>query len=66
MEKTVVSRSEGLTAAQQEEIQRIQSDRFDTSGSYIAAISEDTQATVKYNVKRAVSAFLSISRASFI
>ena len=51
-EKTVVSRSEGLTAAQQEEIQRIQSDRFDTSGSYIAAISEDTQATVKYNVKK--------------
>lgn len=51
-EKTVVSRSEGLTAAQQEEIQRIQSDRFDTSGSYIAAISEHTQATVKYNVKK--------------
>jgi len=51
-EKTVVSRSEGLTEAQQEEIRRIQGDRFDTSGSYIAAIAEDTQATVKYNVKK--------------
>lgn len=51
-EKTVVSRSEGLTAAQQEEITRIQGDRFDTSGSYIASIAEDTQATVKYNVKK--------------
>lgn len=51
-EKTVVSRSEGLTTAQQEEILRIQGDRFDTSGSYIAAIAEDTQATVKYNVKK--------------
>ena len=51
-EKTVVSRSEGLTAAQQEEITRIQGDRFDTSGSYIASITEDTRATVKYNVKK--------------
>lgn len=51
-EKTVVSRSEGLTAAQQEEITRIQGERFDTSGSYIASIAEDTQATVKYNVKK--------------
>lgn len=51
-EKTVVSRSEGLTEAQQEEVRRIQGDRFDTSGSYIAAISDDTQATVKYNVKK--------------
>ena len=51
-EKTIVSRSEGLTAAQQEEIIRIQEDRFDTSGSYIASIAEDTQATVKYNVKK--------------
>lgn len=51
-EKTVVSRSEGLTEAQQEEIRRIQGERFDTSGSYIAAISDDTQATIKYNVKK--------------
>lgn len=51
-EKTVVSRSEGFTEAQQEEIRRLQSDRFDTSGSYIAAFAEDTQATVKYNVKK--------------
>lgn len=51
-EKTVVSRSEGFTEAQEEEIRRLQNDRFDTSGSYIAAISEDTQATVKYNVKK--------------
>ena len=51
-EKTVVSRAEGLTDAQQEEVRRIQGDRFDTSGSYIAAIADDTQATVKYNVKK--------------
>ena len=51
-EKTIVSRSEGLTEAQQEEIQRIQDTRFDTSGSYIAEIAEDTQATIKYNVKK--------------
>ncbi len=51
-EKTVVSRSEGLTDAQLEEIQRIQEGRFDTSGSYIAEITEDAQATIKYNVKK--------------
>ncbi len=51
-EKTVVSRSEGLTDAQLEEIQRIQEGRFDTSGSYIAEIAEDAQATIKYNVKK--------------
>lgn len=51
-EKTVVSRSEGLTDAQQEEICRIQENRFDTSGSYIATIAEDTKATIKYNVKK--------------
>ncbi len=51
-EKTVVSRSEGLTEAQQEEISRIQGVRFDTSGSYIAEITEDIQATIKYNVKK--------------
>lgn len=51
-EKTVVSRSEGFTQAQEEEIRRLRNDRFDTSGSYIAEIAEDTQATVKYNVKK--------------
>ena len=51
-EKTVVSRSEGFTEAQEEEIRRLQNERFDTSGSYIAAIGEDTQATVIYNVKK--------------
>ncbi len=51
-ETTVVSRSEGITDAQQEEISRIQGGRFDTSGSYIAEIAEDTKATVKYNVKK--------------
>lgn len=51
-EKTVVSRSEGLTDAQIDEIQRIQDGRIDTSGSYIATIADDTQATVKYNVKK--------------
>lgn len=51
-EKTIISRSEGLTEEQHEEINRIKGDRFDTSGSYIAQISEDKQATVKYNVKK--------------
>lgn len=51
-EKTIVSRSEGFTEAQEEEIRRLKNDRFDTSGSYIADIGEDTQATVKYNVKK--------------
>ena len=51
-EKTIISRSEGLTEEQQEEINRIKGDRYDTSGSYIAQISEDKQATVKYNVKK--------------
>ena len=51
-EKTIVSRAEGLTVEQQEEIKRIKDGRFDTSGSYIAKISDDTDATVKYNVKK--------------
>ena len=51
-EKTVVSRSDGITDAQQNEIRRIQGERFDTSGSYIALIAEDTQATIKYNIKK--------------
>lgn len=50
--KTIISRSEGLTVEQHEEINRIKDDRFDTSGSYIAQISDDKQATVKYNVKK--------------
>lgn len=51
-EKTIISRSEGLTATQHEEIRRIKDGRFDTSGSYIAKITEDAEATVKYNVKK--------------
>ena len=51
-EKTIISKSDGLTEEQHEEINRIKGERFDTSGSYIAQISEDKQATVKYNVKK--------------
>ena len=51
-EKTAISNSGGFTDEQQEEVERIRGDRFDTSGSYIAAISNETTATVKYNVKK--------------
>lgn len=51
-EKTTISRSEGLTNDQEEELARIREQRFDTSGSYIAEITNDTSATVKYNMKK--------------
>ena len=51
-EKTAISNSGGFTDEQQKEMERIKGDRFDTSGSYIAAISEETTATVKYNVNK--------------
>lgn len=51
-EKTAISNSAGFTDEQQKEMERIKGDRFDTSGSYIAAISEETTATVKYNVNK--------------
>lgn len=51
-EKTVVSRSEGLTTSQIEEVERIKDERLDTSGSYIAELSEETRATIKYNINK--------------
>ncbi len=50
-EKTIVSRAGGITSDQKEEIDRIRAQRIDTSGSYIAEIAENMDATVKYNVK---------------
>ena len=50
-EKTVVSRAGGITLEQKDEIERIRGERIDTSGSFIAEITDDTDATVKYNVK---------------
>lgn len=50
-EKTVVSRAGGITFEQEEEIERIRADRIDTSGSFISAITEDIDATIKYNVR---------------
>lgn len=50
-EKTVVSRAGGITFEQEEEIDRIRADRIDTSGSFISAITEDIDATIKYNVR---------------
>lgn len=51
-EKTIISKSDGFTDAQQEEVSRLRNGRFDTSGSYIAEISSKTSATVKYNVNK--------------
>lgn len=51
-EKTIISKSDGFTANQEDEAARIKEGRFDTSGSYIADISEDTCATIKYNIKK--------------
>ena len=51
-EKTVVSRAGGITFEQEEEIERIRADRIDTSGSFISAITEDIDATIKYNVRK--------------
>ena len=50
-EKTVVSRAGGITLEQEEEIQRIRPQRIDTSGSYISSITDEIEATVKYNVR---------------
>lgn len=50
-EKTVVSRAGGITADQEEEIERIRTDRIDTSGSFISEITKDIDATIKYNVR---------------
>lgn len=50
-EKTVVSRAGGITLEQEEEIQRIRAQRIDTSGSFISAITDEIDATVKYNVR---------------
>ncbi len=50
-EKTIVSRAGGITPDQEEEISRIRSERIDTSGSFISAITENIDATIKYNVR---------------
>lgn len=49
---SIISKSDGFTANQEDEAARIKKVRFDTSGSYIAEISEDTYATIKYNYKK--------------
>ncbi len=51
-EKTIISKSDGFTANQEDEAARIKEGRFDISGSYIAEISGDTCATIKYNIKK--------------
>lgn len=51
-EKTAISKAGGITDGQKQEIENIQSERIDTSGSYIAHVSEDTLATIKYNTSR--------------
>lgn len=50
-EKTVVSRAGGITPEQKEEIGRIRAERIDTSGSFISAITDNIDATIKYNVR---------------
>lgn len=51
-EKTIISRSGGLTESQKEEVSRIRDNRIDTSGSYIAEITDDVSASIKYNTKK--------------
>lgn len=51
-EKTAISRSQGLTDQQREEMDRIKGDRFNMSGSYITPIYDKTTATVRYNIKK--------------
>lgn len=51
-EKTAISRSEGFTEEQKEEVNRVKENRFNTSGSYITPIYNDITATVRYNVKK--------------
>lgn len=50
-EKTIVSKSGGITPEQEEEIGRIRSERIDTSGSFISAITDNIDATIKYNIR---------------
>lgn len=50
-EKTIVSRAGGITNEQEEEIDRIRAERIDTSGSFISAITDTIDATIKYNVR---------------
>ena len=50
-EKTIVSRAGGITPEQEDEIGRIRAERIDTSGSFISAITENIDATIKYNVR---------------
>lgn len=51
-EKTAISRSQGLTEQQKEEMDRIKKDRYNMSGSYITPIYDKTTATVRYNIKK--------------
>ena len=51
-EKTAISKAGGITEAQEAEIGRIREGRIDTSGSYIAKVSDETTATIKYNMSR--------------
>jgi len=50
--KTAISRAGGITEAQEEEVKRIKDERMDTSGSYIAKVSDEKTATIKYNMSR--------------
>lgn len=60
--KTIISKSDGFTADQEDEIERIKNGRLDTSGSYIADISSNTYATIKYNIKKgSISIFKHLS-----
>lgn len=52
-EKTTISNSSGFTDEQKQEMEMIRGERFDTSGSYIAEITDGTNATVKYNFNKA-------------
>ncbi len=51
-EKTAISRSEGFTEEQKEEVNRVKENRFNASGSYITPIYEAKTATVRYNIKK--------------
>lgn len=51
-EKTAISRSQGFTEEQKEEVNRVKENRFNASGSYITSIHEEKTATVRYNIKK--------------
>lgn len=51
-EKTAISRSQGFTDEQKEEVNRVKENRFNASGSYITPIYEEKIATVRYNIKK--------------